>query len=66
MEVVDPDIESLLRKLRAITKPSEDIAVLATYTAMLELRRALLGSRRAQVSDTTPEGPGRLVEGVHR
>ena len=66
VEVVDPDIESLLRKLRAITKPSEDIAVLATYTAMLELRRALLGSRRAQVSDTTPEGEGRLVEGVHR
>jgi hypothetical protein len=47
------------------TEPGDDVAVLATYTAMLAVREAVLGSRRARVANqTAPVGaaegrPGR-------
>jgi len=53
VDVVEPDVRSLLRAVRTITQPGDDVAVLATYTAMLEFRRAVLGSRRAGVADAT-------------
>jgi UDP-N-acetylmuramyl tripeptide synthase len=53
VDVVDPDVRSLLREVRTITQSGDDVAVLATYTAMLEFRRAVLGSRRAGVADAT-------------
>jgi lipid II isoglutaminyl synthase (glutamine-hydrolysing) len=53
VDVVDPDVRSLLREVRAMTEAGDNIAVLATYTAMLEFRRAVLGSRRAGVADAT-------------
>jgi hypothetical protein len=34
-----------------VTQPGDHVAVLATYTAMLAFRRAVLGSRSAGVSD---------------
>ena len=57
-DVVEPDVGSLLRQVEAITHVSDDIAVLATYTAMLEFRRAVLGSRSARVADAVPGGTG--------
>jgi hypothetical protein len=34
-----------------VTPPGENIAVLATYTAMLDFRTTVLGSRRSSVAD---------------
>jgi UDP-N-acetylmuramyl tripeptide synthase len=52
VDVVDPDLGHLLREVRAVTQPGDHVAVVATYTAMLGFRRAVLGSKSARVSDT--------------
>ncbi|HEX3301141.1 MAG TPA: MurT ligase domain-containing protein [Actinomycetota bacterium] len=52
VDAVDPDLDALLTRVGAVTRPGDNVAVLATYTAMLAFRRAVLGSRSAGVSDT--------------
>jgi len=42
-------VAGLLETVGALTEPGDDVAVLATYTSMLDFRRAVLGSRAAQV-----------------
>ena len=44
-------LPDLLREIVAVTEPGDDVAVLATYTAMLAFRSEVLGSRRARVAD---------------
>jgi hypothetical protein len=51
VDAADPDLHALLERVQAATAPGEDVAVLATYTAMLAFRRTVLGSRSAGVSD---------------
>ena len=46
---VEPDAARALSAGTADTSPEEAICVLATYTAMLEVRRAILESRVARV-----------------
>jgi UDP-N-acetylmuramyl tripeptide synthase len=53
----EPDVDGLLRAIRSVTVPGDAVAVLATYTAMLSLRAAVLGSRRARVADLEPARP---------
>jgi len=45
------DPHALLDALMSVTNEGDAVAVLATYTAMLSLRRAVLGSKVARVSD---------------
>jgi UDP-N-acetylmuramyl tripeptide synthase len=51
VDAVEPDVGRLLEAVAALTEPGDHVAVLATYTAMLEFRRAVLGSRRARVAE---------------
>jgi UDP-N-acetylmuramyl tripeptide synthase len=51
------DVRHLLRAIASVTEPGDAVAVLATYTAMLSLRSAVLGSRRARVADLAPAAP---------
>ncbi|MFL5799174.1 MAG: MurT ligase domain-containing protein [Actinomycetota bacterium] len=47
----ETDAHALLDAVTSVTEEGGAVAVLATYTAMLSLRRAVLGSRVAQVSE---------------
>ena len=51
---VEPEPGRLLEAIVKATDEGEDVAVLATYTAMLELRGAVLGSKVARVADVAP------------
>jgi UDP-N-acetylmuramoyl-L-alanyl-D-glutamate--2,6-diaminopimelate ligase len=66
VDAVETRVGSMLAAMRALTEPGDDVAVLATYTAMLDLRHAVLGSRRARVSNADTMGTGRRLEGLHR
>ena len=61
VDIVDPDLAQLLSKVRGVTRPGDNVAVVSTYTAMLGFRRAVLGSRSAGVSDTVREGTGSVL-----
>ncbi len=50
---VEPDVHALLRAVAAVTERGDHVAVLATYTAMLAVREAVIGSRRARVMNRT-------------
>lgn len=65
VDAVHPDVHPLLESVNAITRPGDDVAVLATYTAMLDFRAAGLGSRRSRVSDTTLERTGSGPGGIN-
>jgi UDP-N-acetylmuramyl tripeptide synthase len=47
----ETDPNELLEAMTRLTSAGDDVAVLATYTAMLAFRKAVLGSRRARVAE---------------
>jgi UDP-N-acetylmuramyl tripeptide synthase len=52
VDAVEIEPAALLRAVERRTQPGSRIAVLATYTSMLEFRRAVLGSKRDRVEES--------------
>jgi UDP-N-acetylmuramyl tripeptide synthase len=66
VDAVQTRVGGMLETLAALTEPGDDVALLATYTAMLDLRRAVLGSRRERVSNAGSIGTGPRLERTNR